>query len=62
MTGLSSTKLIPPGAPAWVTPELIADTLATWQPYYAGTLTVTDALDILMTVSRLADTVQENTP
>jgi hypothetical protein len=45
-----------------VTPELIADTIAAWQPYYKEFLTETDALDILLSVSRLADAIQENTP
>ena len=46
---------VPAGAPAWVTPELIANTLDTWQPYYGNSLTSLDALEILMTVTRLFD-------
>ena len=46
---------VPPGAPAWVTAELLAHTLAAWQPYYAAPLTATDALEILLNVGQLID-------
>lgn len=49
----------PPGAPGWATPELLQDTLDTWQPHYHEQLTVADALDILLAVSRLIDTVRQ---
>ena len=48
----------PPGSPAWVTSELLRDTIETWRPYYPEQLTVTDALDILLAVSRLVDTIR----
>ena len=51
----SVTPLVPAGAPAWITPELITVTLDTWQPYYPECLTVTDAVEILHTVGRLLD-------
>jgi hypothetical protein len=47
----SSTR--PAGAPAWVTEELLAETVAAWQPYYAEDLTVEDALEILLAAGRL---------
>lgn len=47
----------PPGAPEWVTAPLLRSTLALWQPYYSEQLTVADALDILLAVSRLTDTI-----
>ena len=25
---------VPPGMQKWITPELLADTLRVWQPYY----------------------------
>ena len=46
---------IPPGTPAWITPELVADTLRVWQPYYKEKLTTADAVEIMMNVSRLYD-------
>ena len=48
----------PPGSPDWVTPGLLHDTIETWQPYYHEQLTVADALDILLAVSRLVDTIR----
>lgn len=46
---------VPAGAPTWVTRELIRETLRIWQVEYRDRLTVDDALDILLTVSRLDD-------
>ena len=46
------------GAPRWVTPELIADTIATWQPYYSDPLTAEDAVQILLSVARLVDALE----
>ena len=41
------------GIPSWITPELIADTVRTWQRYYAEPLTAKDAVGILMGVGNL---------
>lgn len=46
---------LPPGTPAWVTEELLAQTLETWQPYYEHSLTPHDALEILFSVTELFD-------
>jgi hypothetical protein len=48
---------VPPGAPSWISAELIAETLRVWQPYYAETLTSIDALDMILNVSRLVDVI-----
>src|SRR5207247_2254558 len=48
-----STLALPPGTPAWITPELVQLTLSVWQPYYDTPLTVADAVTILMDVGRL---------
>jgi len=58
----TKNRAAPTGAPRWITPELLADTLETWQPYYAEELTVADSLEILMSVSRLLDALQQTTP
>ena len=50
---------VPSGAPAWITAELIADTISTWQPYYEGPLTPEDALEILLDVGRLIDLLEQ---
>ncbi len=45
--------VVPDGAPAWITPALIRETLATWQPFYRDSMTVDDAVTILKSVGRL---------
>ena len=50
---------IPPETPAWITANLIRETLDTWQPYYDEELTLWDAIEILQNFGRLFDTLQE---
>jgi hypothetical protein len=52
---------VPAGAPRWVTPELLADTLRVWQPYY-GSLTPQDGLSIILNVSNLFDVLRSTKP
>ena len=52
---------VPAGAPRWVTPELLADTLRVWQPYY-GSLTPQDGLSIILNVSNLFDVLRSSKP
>ena len=56
---LTEVESCPPGRPSWITPELIEDTLKTWQPYYGKYLTTDDALEILLTVGHLLDTLEQ---
>lgn len=53
-------RIVPPGAPAWITDELIELTLRTFQPRYETTLTPEDAMEMLVTVSRVADVLRED--
>ena len=46
------------GLPAWISSELIEDTIRVWQPYYEQPLTVDDAIQILLCVDRLVDVLQ----
>ena len=46
------------GLPAWISSELIEDTLRVWQPYYEHCLTIDDAVQILLGVDRLLDVLQ----
>lgn len=46
---------VPPGAPKWITPEEIEDTLRVWQPSYRQLLTAMDALEILINTHNLLD-------
>ncbi len=48
---------VPPGLPAWVTAELIEQTIVVWQPYYANPLTVEDAVDIMQAAGQLLKTL-----
>ena len=48
------------GAPPWITAEILADTLETWQPFYDEPLTETDALEILLDVGQLLDVIGES--
>ncbi len=41
------------GLPSWITPELISETIRSWQPYYAQPLTVQEAIGILLGVGNL---------
>ena len=50
---------VPAGAPRWVTPELLADTLRVWRPYY-GNLTSHDALSIISNVGNLFDVLRRS--
>lgn len=50
----------PPGAPAWMTNELLTETLAVWQPFYAQTLTEQDAVELLRSASRLLDALGDD--
>lgn len=43
------------GLPDWITPELIQETLAVWQPQYKERLTQRDAVEILLSVGNLID-------
>ena len=54
-TAAHSSGHVPPGAPSWVTAELIAETLRVWQPYYRTPLTPEDALEMIIGVGQLFD-------
>jgi hypothetical protein len=51
------TVEVPGGAPQWVTAELLQEAIEVWQPYYDHELTVEDALEITLSVGRLADVI-----
>jgi hypothetical protein len=59
---MSAKTVVPPGAPAWVTPELIAETIRVWQPYYSVPLQPADALDMILAVGRLVPLLIEGAP
>lgn len=49
---------VPPGAPSWITADLIAKTLKVWQPYYSQELIPEDALDMILNVGRIVQVLQ----
>lgn len=49
------------GLPDWITPELIVETLAVWQPHYDKQLTDDDAIEILLGVATLLGDVDDET-
>jgi hypothetical protein len=56
----SQTAMRPRGAPDWVTAELLAETIAAWQPYYADDLTADQALEILLAAGRLFEALGDS--
>jgi hypothetical protein len=51
---------MPPGAPAWVTTELIAETIEAWQGDCDHELTAEDALEILMLFDGLISVLERS--
>ena len=49
----AAARAVPASLPAWITADLIAETLRAWQPYYAQPLTPEDAIGILLNVGNL---------
>ena len=49
----TAARGVPAGLPAWITADLIAETLHVWQPYYSDPLTPEDAIGILLNVGNL---------
>ncbi len=48
---------VPSGAPDWVTAELLEEAIQVWQPYYEHGLDAEDALEITLSVGRLAEVI-----
>lgn len=59
---VASANSVPAGAPAWVTEELIEQTIRVWQPYYPDPLTTDDAVAIIQGVGRLIDVLSKGSP
>lgn len=54
-----SARVVPAGAPGWVTPELIKHTISVWQPYYDAPLTAEEALAIIQSVGQLFNALSQ---
>jgi hypothetical protein len=46
---------VPVGAPSWITPELIENTIRVWQPFYSDQLIPEDALAIIKGVAGIVE-------
>ena len=46
-------SIVPAGAPDWITPELVEETIRVWQPYYAEILSPEEAVTMIQSVGRL---------
>ena len=44
--------------PAWITSELIRQTIKVWQPYYRSRLTADDAVTMIVAVSRMFEVIR----
>ncbi len=49
-----------PALPAWITPELIEETIRVWQPYYATRLTPVDAVTMIQSLGQLFDVLSRD--
>lgn len=45
--------IVPAGAPDWITPELVEETIRVWQPYYEAIVTPEEAVTMIQSVGRL---------
>lgn len=52
------SREVPAAAPAWVTRDLIKETLDTFESYYDEALTADDALEILINTVNLFDQLE----
>ena len=45
----------PSGKPRWITDELLAETIRVWQPRYGKPISDDEAVQIILSVSRLGE-------
>ena len=50
---------VPDGAPPWITPELLADTVATWERISGKEITVEQAVELVISFAQLHELLQE---
>jgi hypothetical protein len=50
---LPAALAVPDGVPDWITVDLIRQTLETWQHYYQDSLSVEDAITMILNVGQL---------
>jgi hypothetical protein len=57
---ISKTPELPPGTPAWITPQLVAQTIRVWQPYYADMISTDEAIKMVQSVGQLFSVLRES--
>ncbi|MFO0858343.1 MAG: hypothetical protein U0640_13425 [Phycisphaerales bacterium] len=45
--------VVPPGTPAWITPDLVELTLKVWQKHYDKPLSIQDAVTIVLNAGQM---------
>ena len=55
-------SIVPAGAPDWITPELVEETIRVWQPYYKDVLTPEEAVTMISNVGRLYQALSSGSP
>ena len=55
-------SIVPAGAPDWITPELVVETIRVWQPYYKDVLTPEEAVTMISNVGRLYQALSSGSP
>ena len=55
-------SIVPAGAPDWITPELVDETIRVWQPYYKDVLTPEEAVTMISNVGRLYQALSSGSP
>jgi len=61
-TASDANSIVPAGVPDWITADLIEQTIAVWQPYYADVLTPEEAATMIASVGRLLDVFSSRSP
>ncbi|MCL2640335.1 MAG: hypothetical protein FWD53_05775 [Phycisphaerales bacterium] len=57
-TTATTTRNLPNAA--WITNEAVVETIHVWSPYYGRNLTEHEAVEILMNLKNLVDTLSQN--
>ena len=50
-----------PPLPEWIDAKLIAETKAVWSPFYGHSLTTAEAVEILLSIGRVMDALEDGT-
>ena len=54
-TARRRAEALPPGTPAWITMELVRETIEVWSPFYKSPISFDEAVTILRDIGQLFD-------